>query len=292
MRWESPDGGVGVGVGGPVTPITHGPLPVIDLLDGAFAAIRHRPRTLLSIVAVIVLPFAFLEGYLSRGVLGGAGLGDVFDDPTLIQSASGQGQFGGLIVQLLDLAQIAIVGVPVSRVIGGWLEGKETGVREALWYLVRRGWVVLVACVLNHVAQAIGFILLVFPSLAVMLLFSLTSPVIALEPHHGPVEALSRSWRLVRRRFGSVFAVVALTGIVGYGVSNAVELLPGVVSLIIGTDRAWPLISVAAMLSSLVLMPFTSGAMALLYLDIRFRTEGLDIETRLRNATRETDGRF
>lgn len=281
----------GVDVGNPVTPISEGPLPTIDLIDGAFAAIRHRPRTLLSIVAVVVLPFAMLEGYLSRGVLGGAGLGDVLDDPTLLQTAGSQGQAGSLLVYLLDWAQLAIVGVPVSRVIGGWLEGKETGVREALWFLVRRGWVVVVAFVLNHVAQAIGFVLLFFPSLAVMLLFSLTSPVIALEPHLGPVEALGRSWNLVRRRFGSVIGVVALTGVVGYGVSNAVELLPSVISLIIGTDRAWPLISVAAMLSSLVLVPFTSGAMTLLYLDIRFRTEGLDIETRLGNATRETDGR-
>ena len=78
-----------------------------------------------------------LEGYLSRGALGGAGLGDVLDDPTLIQTAGSQGQTGSLLVYLLDWAQLAIVGVPVSRVIGGWLEGKETGVREALWFLAR-----------------------------------------------------------------------------------------------------------------------------------------------------------
>jgi hypothetical protein len=273
----------------PVAPISEGPLPVIDLLDGAFAALRHRPRALLSIVAVIVLPFALLEGYLSRGLLGGSGLNDLLADPTLLESTS-QSATGGFVVYVLDWAQLALAGVPVSLVIGGWLHGRDVGVREALWFTVRRSWVIVAAFVLIHLAEMIGFVLLFFPGLFLVMIFALTSPVIALEETLGPIKAMQRSSALVRRRLGSVVGVVGLTGVVSYGVSNAVELLPSVVSLVIGTDRAWPLISVASMLSSMVLVPFTSGAMCLLYLDICFRIEGLDLTVRSRRASEADDG--
>jgi hypothetical protein len=258
-------------------------MSVIDLLDGSFTALRQRPGTLLAVVAVVVLPFSFLEGYLSRGILGGVGLNELMEDPTLLGTGAPDAVLGvSPLVYLLDWIQLAVAGVPVALVVGGWLHGEDTGTVQALTFTVRRSWAIATAFVLIHVAELAGLALLVLPGLFAVLVFSLTSPVLALEPHLGPVAAMARSARLARRRLGSVIAVVVLTALVGYGVSNAVELLPGLVSVFIGTERAWPLVAVSAMLSSLLVVPFTAGVMCLLYLDIRFRTEGLDLEVRAR----------
>lgn len=261
--------------------IADRPLPVIDLIDGAFAALRQRPRTLIAVVAGLVVPIAIAEGYLTRNALGGATLEQMINDPTVANEVSTQSPFGreALITYLLDWFLMAVAGVPVSRVVAGWVTGQDVSARQALAFTARRWWVILAAFVLNHLAQTIGFALFIVPGAIAVVLFALTSPVIAVE-ELGPIAALKRSAELVRRRKATVVGGVAMTAAVAYGVSNAVSLLPTMVALVFGPDKTWPLVSAAALMTSIILVPFTSAAMCLVYLDIRFRTEGLDLELR------------
>ena len=75
--------------------------------------------------------------------------------------------------------------------------------------------------------------------------------------------------------------VILLLGLVDYGVSQAVGALPGFGALLLGPDRAWPLVAAASLLTSIILVPVNGAAMCLIYLDIRFRTEGLDLRRRI-----------
>ena len=276
------------GTGAAPAPIADRPLPLIDLIDGAFAALRQRPRTLVTTVAGLVLPASLLEGYLVRNALGGASLTEMMNDPTVAQEVSNQSAFGAeaVLAYGIDWFVIAVSGVAVSRVVAGWLAGQDVTARQALGFTLRRWWVVLAVFFLNHLLQLIGLVLLVVPGLIAMVLFALASPVVAIEDL-GPIETLKRSAALVKRRRGSVVGAVAMTAAVSYGVSNAVNLLPTLASLVLGPDRTWPLISAASMLSSLILVPFTSATMCLVYFDIRFRTEGLDLELRAMAMARE-----
>lgn len=263
-------------------PITDRPLPVLDLVDGALSAVRQRPRVLLSVALIFAIPAALVNGWLARDTLGGAGLVDVMDDPTLVSGTSpGSASGDALAGYLLSWLSTAVTGVGVSRVVGGWLVGRDDGLADVCRFLLRRWWVIGVAFVLIHVLEAIGFVLLVLPGLWLVVLFSLTSPVMALEDDLGPVAAMRRSAELVRRRFGPCVGVIALTGLVGSLLGWATSALPEFVALFIGTGRAWPLVTVSQVLATGLVLPFTGAAMCLLYLDLRFRTEGLDLELRL-----------
>jgi hypothetical protein len=266
-----------------VEPIADRPLGVIDLLDGSFAALRQRAQTIVVIVAGMLVPLSLFQAWVGRDDLGGASLSEILDDPTLAQEVSESssvydaGFFGS---QLLGLLVTAVGGVAVSRVVGGWLDGRDTSALDAASFTARRAGAVLAAFAVVHGLELIGFVLLVLPGLAVIVLSSLTSPVLALE-ELGPVASMRRSWELVRRRPGPVIGIIVLVGMVDYGVSQAIGTLPAGVALFVGPDRAWPLVAVANLATSIILVPVTGAAMCLMYLDIRFRTEGLDLHRRI-----------
>lgn len=270
-------------LGRDVEPITDTPLGVVDLLDGAFAAIRHRARVIVGVAVVPVLPAAVFQAWVARDDLGGAALGDLFTDPTVSQEAADP--FAAydllfLVSQTVALLVTAVGGVAVSRVVGGWLDGEDRGVAEAWRFTLRRLGPVLGAFVVIHLVQAVGFVLAVVPGLVAVVAFSLTSPVLALEGR-GAIDSMRRSATLVRRRPGPVVGVIVLLAIVHQGVDQAVSTLPEGVALVIGPDRAWPLLAAANAATSIILVPVTGAAMCLLYLDIRYRTEGVDLRRRI-----------
>ena len=264
-------------------PISDQPLGVIDLLDGAFAALRQRARVIVSIVAGLVIPLSLFQAWVTRDDLGGATFSDLINDPTVAQEVSDSTNpydAGFFLAQLMAMLVTAVAGVAVARVVGGWLEGVDTGAREALRFTARRGVSILGAFVIIHVVEAVGFVLLVIPGFIAIVLSALTSPVLALE-NLGALDSVRRSWSLVRRRPATVFGVVVLLALVQYGISQAVGTLPALVALFIGPDRAWPLVAVSNLLTSIILIPVTTAAMCLTYFDIRFRTEGLDLRRRM-----------
>lgn len=264
-------------------PIAEEPLGVIDLLDGAFAALRQRPRAIVAIISWLVVPLSLFQAWLTRDDLGGATFGELLNDPTVAQEVSESTSLvdvGVLGSQVLAMLVTAVAGVSIARVVGGWVEGVDRGALDALRFTGRRSPAILAAFLLIHLAELVGFVLLVIPGLMVVVLSALTSPVLALESS-GPIASIRRSWTLVRRRPGPVFGVIVLLAVVEYGVSQAIGTLPVLVSLIVGPDRAWPIVAAANLLTSIILIPVTTAAMCLTYLDIRFRTEGLDLRRRI-----------
>lgn len=256
---------------------------MIDLLDGAFAALRQRPRAIVAIISWLVVPLSLFQAWLTRDDLGGATFGELLNDPTVAQEVSESTSLvdvGVLGSQVLAMLVTAVAGVSIARVVGGWVEGIDRGALDALRFTGRRSPAILAAFLLIHLAELVGFVLLVIPGLMVVVLSALTSPVLALESS-GPIASIRRSWTLVRRRPGPVFGVIVLLAVVEYGVSQAIGTLPVLVSLIVGPDRAWPIVAAANLLTSIILIPVTTAAMCLTYLDIRFRTEGLDLRRRI-----------
>jgi hypothetical protein len=260
-------------------PVSDRPLAVLDIVDGSFAALRQRPRTLIAVVLPVLVPLEVLQAYLSRHVLGGVGLADVWADPTVAgeQASAGSSVVPMLTDLILGSLAVSVSGVAVAHVVTGWLEGRDPSAAQALGAVARRWWVVLSAWLVVRVLQALAAVVFVVPALFVVALLSVTSPVVAVEGR-GPWASVRRSASLVRPRLGPVLGVVLLAGVVSYGVSQAIEALPATIALILGPDRAWPLLAASGILSSLVVVPFVAASATLTYLDLRFRTEGLDLE--------------
>ena len=110
-----------------------------------------------------------------------------------------------------------------------------------------------------------------------------TVPAVMLEKV-GPTDALRRSFELTRgfvwRNLGVIVVAVIVTGAISGVASLPISLITsGLISL--GTEFLWiagvASVLLAALLSALV-TPFLAAITSLLYVDIRMRKEGLDVE--------------
>ena len=127
--------------------------------------------------------------------------------------------------------------------------------------------------------------------------FSVASPAMVLE-NLGVFAAIGRSWRLTRGNFWRLFGINILTSIIismVTGVFSGVVVLLGTFSTVVASSSTNDVMGalsitfiismVVTAISLLITLPFSSSVNALLYIDLRMRKEGLDVE--LRNAVAE-----
>ncbi|HEY8526825.1 MAG TPA: hypothetical protein VIL48_17775 [Acidimicrobiales bacterium] len=271
----------GAGAGAESVPrVALRPMTVADVLDGGFAVIKARPRKILGFAAGFVVPVQLLGAFLQRRVL------DDTDSQALITGdfgalASGATDGGDLLlavlVGLLPSLALVCVAAGLAHLVAGWVVGRDAPVREMLGVVGRRWWPLLATFVVVHLAEAGGAIACYIGILFVMPLFVVVAPVIGAE-EATTVQALSRATRLVRTRYFPVMGVAVLMGIVSIVLGYALASVPQVAALAIGAESGWPLLALAGILSEVVTTPFVAAGTVLLYLDLRVRNEGLDIE--------------
>jgi hypothetical protein len=178
---------------------------------------------------------------------------------------------------------LVIVAAALARLVSAWYVGRDLSTGELLRGTLPMLWALVASCVLVHLLELVSIIGVVLP-IAVMNWFLVTAPVIGAE-RAGPIQAMRRSARLVQRRFWNVLGAVILGVLVETLFTYAIAGLPTFFSIFIGTEGiAWVLPAVAGVLGQLITMPLVAGITVLIYLDLRVRTEGLDLELRALDA--------
>lgn len=127
--------------------------------------------------------------------------------------------------------------------------------------------------------------------------FSVASPAMVLE-NLGVFAAIGRSWSLTRGNFWRLFGINILTAIITSmvaGIFVGIADALGAIFIVVGSsspedviaslNTTYILVMVTSTIAQLLILPFTSSVNALLYIDLRMRKEGLDVE--LRNAVAE-----
>ena len=127
--------------------------------------------------------------------------------------------------------------------------------------------------------------------------FSVASPAMVLE-NLGVFAAIGRSWSLTRGNFWRLFGINILTAIITSmvaGIFGGIAGALGAIFVVVGSSSPEDMIAslnttyiltmVMSTIAQLLILPFTSSVNALLYIDLRMRKEGLDVE--LRNAVAE-----
>lgn len=258
-----------------------GPMTVSDVLDGAFDVLKRAPATVLGYTAVFALPVQLLLSWFQRDLLGGDSIIDVIqanDTEALDRASSGGGTAAQLIGLMGPSLALMFIAAGLARLVGAWQVGRDLSIGDLLRLTLPRTPALLGAWLLVHLAEGVGFLLFAFPALVAMTWFLVTAPVIGAEGL-GAVAAMRRSARLASRRFWPVLGLGILSGLVATLFGYAIGLLPTLLALLVGTDGAgWVLIAVANVLGSLLTMPVVAAATVLVYLDLRVRTEGLDLE--------------
>jgi hypothetical protein len=261
------------------------PMTVADILDGAFSIIKARPMRLLGIAAVFVVPVHLVAAYIQRDLVGGAGFGFWFntDDPAVVaeanQSSGGSEFLATILVWLIPGLALMFVAAAVSKLVGAWTAGEDPAAGQLLRSTGRLWWPLLAAFVCVHVVEGLGIITCYIGSVAAMAFYSVTAPVIGAE-NLGPIEAMKRSARLVGAQFWRVLGINILIAIVDTLLTTALGGLPQVLAGWFEWDLevAWTLLAAGNIIGAVISTPFVAAATVLLYLDLRIRTEGLDIE--------------
>lgn len=259
-----------------------GPMTVSDVLDGAFSILKAAPATILAFTAVFAVPVQILGAWLQRDLLGGDSILDVINEGdtslTGVDQESWSSTWAQMVLFFGPALALVFVAAGLVRLVGAWQVGRDLTLGQMLRGSLSMAWPLLASWFLVHLAEAVGMLLCGLPALAVMTWFLVTAPVIGAEGL-GPIAAMRRSARLASRRFWPVLGLALLSGIVATLFGYALGIVPTVLSLLLGTDGlGWLLTAAAGVLTSLITMPVVAGTTVLIYLDLRVRTEGLDIE--------------
>jgi hypothetical protein len=135
---------------------------------------------------------------------------------------------------------------------------------------------------------AVGIVLAIPCVLALYFGFwAVAAPALLLE-RLGVIAALRRSRRLVRRSFWRVAGIMVLTAILSSVIGQIIQVpfgLLGVIGSAVAGAGGFSAVltqlvvgNIGAIISGAVLYPFSAAVTALLYLDLRIRHEGLDVE--------------
>lgn len=278
------------------TPVRLRVMPLGELLDESFKLYRRHFTVIAGVALVIILP-----GLILSLLSGSYRANPISYFTSLIQNANNpdelarlqarQQQYTGSPLYLLTFPVAALL-FPFSygaiyRAATSLAAGNLETVGSVLMGTLRRyfaiwGVVLLTFCV------AVGFIGIVTIPVVIWVLirWSVAIPALFAEGI-GPVKALGRSWNLVRDNWWRTLGILLIVGIMVSLIQTALAaLFGGVTAVLPGLSddiRAGLLTTVTTIVDALVgaIQPI---AITMLYLDLRVRKEGLDLDQLARQA--------
>ncbi len=261
-------------------PLPFHPMGVGDVLDGAFKLLKANARTILLIVAAIIVPLQFISAFAVRDQVG-VGVLNLLRDPTLLEGSNPDVGLGGSIVSLissfLGLLTGPLIDGAVCLVCARSYVGGEMTAGVALRRALRRFLPLLAASFLAGMIKGLGLLLCVLPGLLAIALYSAVTPAVMLEDL-GPIKAMRRSWRLLQPRMWPVLGIAILARIIAGLLGNLLGGVPSLAGTFLGGSFAWLFIALGSVLSSLVSAPIVAIVSTLLYFDGRIRNEGFDLQ--------------
>lgn len=256
--------------------------PYASALGSAFSAFSQLGGTLLQNLATVLLSGLIVVA-VSRSVLGRVASSNEVWERTKSKFLP---LIGLNIITSIISGLMMIIGISLFFVL---LAG-VTASAETETELFQDLGITLVGILILVVAGAIvGYYL--------SIKFSVAPPAMVLE-NLGVFASIGRSWSLTRGNFWRLFGINILTNIIismVTGVFSGVVVLLGTFSTVVASSSTndfmgalsitFIISMVMTAISLLITLPFSSSVNALLYIDLRMRKEGLDVE--LRNAVAE-----
>lgn len=257
-------------------------LSVLSGLDFGFSLLEFRFKTLLGLSAAFFLPIQVLEAVFRLGLNSTSELPNSVIGPSVL-ALGGSSAASVLILGLRTIA-LSLLGICVGHLVMSLANGHQSSFSELLKVAAKRSWVA---------ALIVGFSLLIRAPMACLpvvgfliadaLLF--IASIAAGAERLGPLAAIMRSVRLTR----SAFAVTLLFVLGSLAMTQILRL-----SLSIGPLSLLALFTppenwmvIAGQISALVLLlvePLSACLAAGGYVMLRSRSEGFDIELRLRRG--------
>ncbi len=291
------------------------PLGLGEVLDGSVRAVRHNPVVMFGLAALVTTVAVALQTLVQLYVAGlvAASLGDALAgadvtgaDAGAVSEVFSMGLAQSATQPLLLPATSVLTGfliVSVSRsVLGRRVELRDVLRTRRVWWVLGFALLVLLAQVLVGAAW-FGLVLLLFSqqqegaALTALVLGGilyvvalvwvtvrtlLVPPALVLEGK--PFRAtVARAWRLTRGSFWRLFGTYLLATVLVVVVTSLFLVPAGVLSGLLAGVTGSPavtvvLTAVGTIVGLTVSTSFLAAVVALLYVDVRMRREGLDLE--------------
>ena len=271
-------------------PLPLHPMSVGDVLDGAFKLLKANFRTILIVVAVILVPIELVSAFAVRNQVS-IGILDTLRDPTLVEDREATMGLGSaltsIVSALLSLLTGPLIAGAVSRVVAASYVGEEIGPSAVLKMTLRRMFPLLAASIMVFLAEAVGVLFCIVPGLLLFALYTAVTPALMIE-EIGPIQAMRRSWRLLRPRMWGVLGIAVLARLIAGVLGNLLGGVPTVAATLLGGSFAWLFVAAGSVVSSLVSAPIVAIVATLLYFDGRIRNEGFDLQMMARDFERSS----
>jgi hypothetical protein len=259
----------------PRLPVTLKAMTATDIIDGAWGILKARPRTVFTVTAIIMLPAEIISAFL-----GGGSFWTLFReliDPGSVSTTAVLGMSGIYLGALLQSMSLILLGGAIARLVSSWYAGGDMTAREAVMSSLRKAPALLGAwgIVLPVKALAAAPCLVGLPF--VIPLFMVIAPVIVIEDL-GPIAGVKRAFHLARRRYWPCIGVWSLALVVELTVNFSLRILPELLADMAPDAVESVIAGASTVFAAFVSAPFVVGVAMLLYLDLRVRTEGLDLE--------------
>jgi Membrane domain of glycerophosphoryl diester phosphodiesterase len=278
------------------TPVRLRVMPLGELLDETFKLYRRHFTVIAGVALVIILPNLILSlisgSYRANPVTYLENVAQNFNNPNALATIQAQQQaYTSSPLYLLSFP-IAALLLPFSvgalyRAATSLAAGNLETIGSVLLGTLRRYFavwgVVILALLLFVGAIAIVTIPVV---IWVAIRWSVAIPALFAEGI-GPVKALGRSWNLVRDNWWRTLGILIIVSIMVSLIQTALQVLFGGVAAVVpglnGDLRAGVVTTTTTLVDALV-GAITPIAISMLYLDLRVRKEGLDLDQLARQA--------
>jgi hypothetical protein len=278
------------------TPVRLRPLPIGELLDETFKLYRRHFTVIAGVALVVILPnliLTLLSGSYRANPF--SYLQQVFqnlNDPTALATVQNrQAQYTNSPLYLLTFP-LAILMIPFTvgalyRAATSLAAGNVETIGSVLIGTARRYFAIFGVWILT-ILVGIGAVAIVTIPVVIWVLvrWSVSTPALFSEGI-GPVKALGRSWNLVRDNWWRTVGILIIVAIMVSLIQAALgALFTGIAALLPGLSndlRAGLVTTVSEIVNALV-GAITPIAITMLYLDLRVRKEGLDLDQLARQA--------
>ncbi len=197
----------------------------------------------------------------------------LFDDPEQRNALIG----GGTVTIVLALLMPTILQGALTAFFTDQVLDRGTPVRDCIIVGLKRAPLLIAVAFITAFSMLLGCLAVCIGFFFVMARLGVAAPVCVVE-RAGPLTSISRSWQLTEKRFWQTLGVVLFNAIAP-AIFNSV--LTAVVSLplaLINQTASTIGSSAAGWIVSAITTPLATAILVLLYLDLRVRREGLDLQ--------------
>lgn len=250
------------------------------MLDAGFEVLRFRAPVIVALLVLLHGPFFVASQLMSR--IGGDGLGTWMLARHLWRALDGapltDADWWTLSAILVGLFGEMVFAVGLALLMRHWLGGDDPTATTVARSVVRRAPTIVVAWLIALVLKAVALALCGVGLIVAIPVLSLLGPVVAFEDG-GPGRALRRTRQLGNSASSKALFISVTMGLLTLLIAAGLDVGQSVA--VTNVEQFSTIMGIAV---SLLLVVARCGATALLYLDVRVRSEGLDLALRAPDA--------